>query len=611
MPVTLSSLAGAGAQFFDNNGVPLAGGLIYTYLAGTSTPAATYTSNLGSIAHANPIVLDAAGRIATGEVWLTSGVEYKFIVQTSLFVQLGSYDNIPSVNDFTNIYAALANTSDIALGDALIGFKQSNSSGALGGAVGKTVHQKLQETVSVMDFGAVGDGTTDDTAAIQAALNTGKYVYLPKGTYRTTSSLNVTVSATGMYGEGQTSIIQPSFLAGDIFVIGDGTNPIYGLNFTNFLVWPSVVKTSGYVFNNRFVQNSRWENVFLGSLTIYASHRLYDGYYFDRFGECTIAGGQIIVAQTGVKARGNADGSFGYELNLGDDVRILYATKGVWIGGGCGGIYFDRMDASVCTNGLYFDATLQAGVANREIFLDPGCTIDSCTEWGIIFKVNGGALVQANGLWVASNGTALATTGGILIESAGSFSWSNLICFNNAYDGVSITTGSHSFSGGFIRNNGAGASGGHGVFTTGFSRLIITGVSFHSNGSASRGYGLYLYAAANNYIVEANTFFGNLQGTVFDTNATLTQIVRDNAGYVTENSSYAQVLAGNSTVVVNHGLSGIPTLVEVGFAGAMDAGSIYVYVAPSSFTSTQFTISYSAVASINRDFWWRATRGQA
>ena len=188
MAVTLSSLAGAAAQFFDNNGVPLAGGLIYTYLAGTNTPAATYTSSTGLIAHSNPIVLDAAGRIATGEVWLTSGVDYKFLVKTSVNVQLGSYDNIPSINDFTSIYAALASTTNVALGDALIGFKQSNASGALSGAVGRTVHQKFQESISVKDFGAVGDGVTDDTAAIQAAIdainaNGGGEIYFPSGTY--------------------------------------------------------------------------------------------------------------------------------------------------------------------------------------------------------------------------------------------------------------------------------------------------------------------------------------------------------------------------------------------------------------------------------------------
>ena len=52
---TLSALAGAGAQFFDNNGNVLSGGKIYTYQAGTTTPAATYTDNLGSAVNSNPL----------------------------------------------------------------------------------------------------------------------------------------------------------------------------------------------------------------------------------------------------------------------------------------------------------------------------------------------------------------------------------------------------------------------------------------------------------------------------------------------------------------------------------------------------------------------------
>ena len=208
MAVTLSSLAGAAAQFFDNNGVPLAGGLIYTYLAGTNTPAATYTSSTGLIAHSNPIVLDAAGRIATGEVWLTSGVDYKFLVKTSLGVQLGSYDNIPSINDFTSIYADLANTTNPALGDALVGFRQSSAAGNASGAVGRTVHQKLQETVSVQDFGAVGDGVADDTAAIQAAIDwiggqspAGGIVFMPKGLYLTSATLDLDYDNVRLVGE--------------------------------------------------------------------------------------------------------------------------------------------------------------------------------------------------------------------------------------------------------------------------------------------------------------------------------------------------------------------------------------------------------------------------
>jgi hypothetical protein len=92
MAVNLSPI-GNGQQFFDNNGQPLNGGLIYTYQAGSTTPLASYTTISGNIANTNPIVLDAAGRPPT-DVWLTYGVYYKFVVKTSAAVTIGTYDNI-------------------------------------------------------------------------------------------------------------------------------------------------------------------------------------------------------------------------------------------------------------------------------------------------------------------------------------------------------------------------------------------------------------------------------------------------------------------------------------------------------------------------------------
>lgn len=100
MAYNLSAFAGAGAQFFDSNGVPLAGGLMYVYTAGTTTPATTWTTNSGAVANTNPIVLNAAGRTPY-EIWLNSGVTYKFALYTSTSVLIGTYDNIPAIDDPT------------------------------------------------------------------------------------------------------------------------------------------------------------------------------------------------------------------------------------------------------------------------------------------------------------------------------------------------------------------------------------------------------------------------------------------------------------------------------------------------------------------------------
>lgn len=103
MTVSLSPLGGAATQFFDNNGVILSGGKIYTYAAGTTTSQAVYTSAAGTTPHANPIILDSAGRVPGGEIWLTDGSKYKFTIETSTTILLGTYDNLAGVNDLTRV----------------------------------------------------------------------------------------------------------------------------------------------------------------------------------------------------------------------------------------------------------------------------------------------------------------------------------------------------------------------------------------------------------------------------------------------------------------------------------------------------------------------------
>ncbi len=83
---------------FSDAGVPLAAGLLYTYAAGTSTPATTYSDSALTTANANPIVLDAAGRAT---IYL-SATSYKFVLKTSAGVSVRSQDNISAVNAGTS-----------------------------------------------------------------------------------------------------------------------------------------------------------------------------------------------------------------------------------------------------------------------------------------------------------------------------------------------------------------------------------------------------------------------------------------------------------------------------------------------------------------------------
>jgi len=159
-------------QFFDANGNPLAGGKLYSYASGTSTPLVTYTDSTGASANTNPIILDSRGE---ANVWLGTST-YTLTLKTANDVLIWSVDGVNGSFSSANISYTPAGT----------------------GAVTTTVQAKLRQTVSVQDFGAVGDGTTDDTAAIQAAINAlsaagvGGTVLLPAGAYKITQNLSIT-----------------------------------------------------------------------------------------------------------------------------------------------------------------------------------------------------------------------------------------------------------------------------------------------------------------------------------------------------------------------------------------------------------------------------------
>lgn len=371
MAVTLSLFAGAGAQFLDNNGVMLSGGLVYTYAAGTTTPLAAYTSNTGDTALANPIVLDASGRVPTGEIWLTYGQGYKFTVRTSTGVLIGTYDNIPSaalpplVNDAASIsyeQGASVTAGNFIIGQTYlitsIGTTNFQSIGAVSNTVGiyftatgvgsgsgtaevsRTVEAKLQETVSVKDFGAVGDNTTDDTAAIQAAINYaetyGASVYIPASDYLISDSLVIS-NRVRVYGDGWSSKIS---VASSVSAVTDiikivPTNATTDIMLENFSVQPnsgtpgrhaiSVDITTNPVYNCAFM------GLLLGSFGGYGfavlpnATPLIDGFFTSEISRCFIYNG-IYLDKAGDSIRIQNNTITG--ANIGVYVDLVYGTNG-------------------------------------------------------------------------------------------------------------------------------------------------------------------------------------------------------------------------------------------------------------------------------------------
>lgn len=150
-------------QFFADDGTPLVGGKLYSYAAGTTTPLATYTTYAGTVANTNPVILDSRGE---ANVWLGAG-PYKLALYDADNALIWTVDNITPEGDAS-----------------LVTYLPAGA-----GAVVTTVQAKLRESVSVKDFGAVGDGVTDDTAALQAAITyikaNGGTLLVPAGTYVT------------------------------------------------------------------------------------------------------------------------------------------------------------------------------------------------------------------------------------------------------------------------------------------------------------------------------------------------------------------------------------------------------------------------------------------
>jgi hypothetical protein len=184
-------------------GVPLVGGRLYTYDYGTTSQKTAYTDAAGAVPHTYT---------ADGSGGQYIALNARGELPAPLYLTSGSYDLALKRADGSSVWTRRADgqtsSADLSAtsGASLVGFIQAGT-----GAVARTAQSKLRENVSVKDFGAVGDGVADDTAALQLALNwaasAGGRLFFPAGTYKITSALTLTMNAASDTSQNRVALI--------------------------------------------------------------------------------------------------------------------------------------------------------------------------------------------------------------------------------------------------------------------------------------------------------------------------------------------------------------------------------------------------------------------
>lgn len=220
MPNT-ALLPNVAQQFFDANGAVLAGGFLFTYAAGTTTPQATYQDANGSAANTNPVVLDAAGR---ANVWLAA-LTYKIVAQDANGVTQWTQDNVSAVSlaelQANNSFASISVTGNATVGGNL------EVDGTLTAASGEyTGTLTVDGNLTAASAAVTGNASVGGALALASASSTGDVTVGGKLTVTGETDLNGAIDINGTALADYIASLIPALtaIAGNLIVTNVSTS---------------------------------------------------------------------------------------------------------------------------------------------------------------------------------------------------------------------------------------------------------------------------------------------------------------------------------------------------------------------------------------------------
>lgn len=207
----------------DNNGAPLAGGALWTYQAGTTTPQVTYTDSTGGTPNPNPVPLNARGE---AQVWMTAGQAYKFLLTDSFGTTIPGWpvDNVTAPDaggSASSLLSRLADPVDPANGPGMMGFNPavaptypSNTVGAWLNVLASRSPAEIAAGVTptawqyaegdIRRYGAPLNGSDSDSAALDKlylVLKFGGHGFIPARSMLLTTQSTLTIDNAGTAGQ--------------------------------------------------------------------------------------------------------------------------------------------------------------------------------------------------------------------------------------------------------------------------------------------------------------------------------------------------------------------------------------------------------------------------